>query len=263
MDRQALRKLLVARRAQGDPEGHGLQRPAGRGRRALGLSQYQMDHLLQRAMGTYGRFERGDLPSPPRDLLTDVATILGFGEQEWTALWLYSRGHVPPAPLRPEDGLRVPDVWQRAVNRIGEMAFISNFRWDVLGYNKAFAAMFPSGTVPQNSMRWMLLCPEARTVSLLDWKRSWAPALMGQLRAACAAYPQDETLCRLEHDVKKDPETGPLYARLAEVRVHPDGDERPLHHARLGAGMVTLTAAAPCSVPGARLIIALFNPASC
>ncbi|MFD0515219.1 hypothetical protein ACFQ0Q_42390 [Streptomyces aureus] len=66
----------------------------------------------------------------------------------------------PPGPLRPSSGKEIPGIWQEAVEGIEHMAYITDASWDMLAYNSAFAALFPSGRPPANTMRWMLLDPE-------------------------------------------------------------------------------------------------------
>ncbi|MFC5722943.1 XRE family transcriptional regulator [Streptomyces gamaensis] len=259
MDKGALRTLLRSRRALISPEDHGLVRPSRQGRRAPGLAQSQIDLLLHRTQGTYNRLETGAYPHPPEDLLRDVAVLLAFTEQEWTALWRYALHRDPPYPLHPETGTEVTRAWQEVVDGLSHMAYINDHSWRVIAHNRAFAEMFPRGEAPRNTMRWMVLDPEAREV-LLEWRELWMPMVLPQLRAAVAAVPQDATLAALERDVLADPVVGPLYEAGATTRVHPDGDERPLLHARLGPGWVTMCSAEPRSSRRASLMVLVFRP---
>ncbi|MET9646950.1 helix-turn-helix domain-containing protein [Streptomyces syringium] len=258
MDKEALQKLLRARRALIAPEEHGLARPARQGRRAPGLAQSQIDQLLHRAPGTFNRLETGNHPNPPEDLLRDVARLLAFNEHEWTLLWLYTVHRDPPYPLHPRSGTEVPGAWQEVVNSMSHMAYLNDQSWNVLAYNEAFAAMFPSGQVPANTMRWMTLAPEARDV-LTGWTEYWLPFVLPQMRAAVAALPHDETLTALEADILADPVVGPLYEAGGGAYIHPDGDERPLDHAQMGPGWVSLCTAEPLASPRARLMILVFH----
>uniref|UniRef100_UPI002F91961D MmyB family transcriptional regulator n=1 Tax=Streptomyces melanogenes TaxID=67326 RepID=UPI002F91961D len=258
MDKVALRGLLRERRALITPESHGLNRPTRQGRRAPGLSQAQIDQLLHRAPDTYGRLESGRYGNPPADLLEDVARLLGMNEQEWIALWRYGLGQDPPHPLDPSSGEEIPGVWQEAVDGISHMAYVHDRSWNLLAHNSAFAALFPDGRAPHNTMRWMALDRTARSV-LTDWENAWAPFALPHLRGALAADPHDETLKQIEKEVLADPVSSPLYDR-AGAHLHLDGDERPLHHLALGPGWVTLCAAQPMAAPGARMMILVFHP---
>ncbi|WP_308406858.1 MmyB family transcriptional regulator [Streptomyces sudanensis] len=221
MDKVALRHLLRERRALIAPESHGLSRPSRQGRRAPGLSQAQVDHLLHRAPDTYGRLESGRYPNPPVDLLEGVARLLGMNEQEWVALWRYALGQDPPGPLDARSGEVVPGVWRSALDGISHMAYVSDRSWNLLAYNGAFAALFPGRRVPSNVMRWMAVEPEARSV-LRHWETWWAPLVLPQLRAAIAADPEDPTLRGIEKEVLDDPVAAGVYGS-ASAYVHPQG----------------------------------------
>ncbi|MCX3061190.1 MmyB family transcriptional regulator [Streptomyces beihaiensis] len=258
MNKKALRALLRERRALIAPESHGFSRPTGQGRRAPGLSQHQVDQLLHRTLGTYHRLESGSYPNPPADLLRDVACLFGLNEQEWVLLCRYALLQDPPGPLHQSSGKEVPGVWQEAVNSVSHMAYVSDASWDLLAWNQAFADLFPDHRPPMNTMRWMLLDPQARC-TLVDWSTTWAPLLLPQLRVALASRPDDEVLIQIEKEVVADPEAGPLYEAGGSA-IHPDGDERPLLHSRLGPGWATMCAAQPLTTPGARFMILIFHP---
>lgn len=259
MDKTGLQALLRKRRSLINPADHGFTRNARQGRRALGLTQEQIELLLHRSKDTYRRLEAGRYKNPPEDLLREVAHILCLSEQDWTALWRYSRHEDPPSPLHPHAGRDVPPAWKAVVDGQGHMAYVTDRAWDLLMHNDAFARMFPGRRVPQNTMRWMLLEEDARTV-LGDWSTSWVPLVVPQLRAAVAALPDDETLLRLEADVRADPVVGPLYDRPGDPSIHPDGDDRPLNHPELGPGWVSLCASEPLSSPRARSMVLVFTP---
>ncbi|WP_438297260.1 MmyB family transcriptional regulator [Streptomyces sp. HUAS TT7] len=255
MDKAALKILLEKKRAAIRPEDCGLPRPLARqGRRAPGLTQSQIERLLNRADGVYQRLESGRYTNPPADLLQDVARLLGMNEHEWNALWRYAAGMEAPHPLHPASGQKVSDVWINALPHFSDMAYINNESWEVLGGNELFSRLFPDQKQPQNTMRWMLLNPDAREI-LIDWENAWAPLIIPQMRAALAARPDDRILRAIEKDVLADPVAGPLYEAVPDLFVPLDGDERPLLHPDHGPCWVTVCAAEPLGSPGARLII--------
>lgn len=258
MNKTALRALLRERRALIAPESHGFTRPTGQGRRAPGLSQHQVDQLLHRTFGTYHRLESGNYPNPPASLLRDVARLFGLSEQEWASLCRYALLQDPPGPLYPTSGKEIPAVWQEAVDGINHIAYISDASWELLAYNEQFVALFPEGHMPTNTMRWMLLDAVGRKY-LTDWPTAWAPMVLPQLRAAVMARPDDEILRAIEKEVLADPEIAHLY-ELNGALIHPDGHERPIRHAQLGPGWVSICAAQPMTAPGVRLFILIFRP---
>ncbi|MFJ2279266.1 helix-turn-helix domain-containing protein [Streptomyces sp. NPDC087866] len=258
MHKESLRQFLKERRARINPETVGLSRPAGRGRRAAGLTQQQLDQLLARGRHAYHLLENGRYPNPPVDLLRDLAKLLRLTEDEWVMLNRYARGQEPPGPLDPDAGYQVLGTWKRAVEGMDHMAYVCDAAWNVLAYNPLFVSMFPNKQVPKNVLRWMCLDESARDV-LTDWTTAWAPRIFPQLRAALAKeHSQDPTLKQLEADVLADPITAPLYLEPGVVN-HPDGDERPFCHPIGGSGWITICSAAPHSSPGARLVILLFR----
>lgn len=258
MHKKALSAMLRERRALVAPEDHGLARPTGSGRRAPGLTQQQVDVLLNRAIHTYHRLESGTYPHPPVALLRDVARLFGFDEQEWVSLCRYARDQDPPGPLDPSAGNEVPGMWQEAVEGILHPAYITDASWDMLACNTAFTDLVPGGRVPANMMRFMLLEPGGREV-LTDWESAWVPLLVPQLRAARVARPDDEVLRRIEREALDDPLVAPFYEEGGAV-IHPDGDERPFNHIKKGPGWLRMCAAQPLASPGARLLILMYQP---
>ncbi|WP_406343373.1 helix-turn-helix domain-containing protein [Streptomyces sp. NBC_00648] len=261
-DRMSLKTLLQERRAAIHPESAGFPpRQAGPGRRVAGLSQEQMDILLERTPGTYNRFENGQL-NPTAEFLTNVARTLRLNEQEWTFLWRLTRREYPPYTLHRDSGMSVPGVWQRVVEQIdGAMAYITDAAWNLLAHNAEFAALFPRGEVPANTMRWMTLDPEAREDVLTDWADRWAPMVLPQLRHGVEMRPNHVELRRLEAEVQDDPVAGPLYRETGATPIpYPDGSERPIRHSELGPGWVTTCVAEPVTSPGARVMLLLYTP---
>ncbi|MFC0599015.1 XRE family transcriptional regulator [Streptomyces palmae] len=256
MNAQALRVLLTKRRAAVAPESHGLRRPTGKGRRAPGLAQHQVDQLLNRGPGTYQRLESGKYRNPPVDLLHDLALLLRLSELEWVALCRYAGIGDPPCPLNPRSGEQVPNLWNDAVEGISHAACVIDASWNVLAHNPPFADFFPVGQCPANMMRWMLF--DGRHV-LDEWYTAWAPHVLSTLRADLAARPEDDVLLRIEAAVRADFTAAQLYESAGAV-VHPYEQARPLTHARYGPGRVNMCVAQPLSCPGARLFIFLFEP---
>ncbi|MFB7592324.1 helix-turn-helix transcriptional regulator [Streptomyces sp. NPDC056169] len=257
-NKRALKALLSERRDLIEPEDHGLSRPTKQGRRAAGLSQQQVDELTGRPANTYYRLEAGRYPNPPIDYLVQVGRLFGLNEQEWGILCQLAGIGNPPHPLNPSSGLEVAGVWQEALDGISHPAYVNDASWDLLAYNQAFADLFPGGQVPTNTMRWMLLDPDGRQM-LLQWKEVWAPLVVPQLRAALVPRSDDQTLLQIAKEVVADPDLAPLWEGSG-AHIHPDGDERPIHHALKGPGHVTMCAAMPLGAPGARLIVLIYHP---
>ncbi|MCF6521841.1 XRE family transcriptional regulator [Streptomyces sp. JJ36] len=258
--KRALREFLRARRAAILPEERGLEQRHGRGRRAPGLTQAHMDQLLGCPLtGTYARLETGRTDRPEAWLLRGVAEVLRCNEGEWRTLWALALGDEPPHALDHRVPTALLASWQRVLDDVDCMAYITDGSWNLLAHNQAFAEMFESGVPPANTMRYMVLTEEARR-TLADWERCWAPPVLAQLRAAAAAHPRDPTLERLVAEVRADPAAGPVFTGDTRAMVNPDGNTRPFRHPRLGPGRAELNAALLGGSPEARLIFVRFVP---
>lgn len=262
-DRHALKKVLQGRRDAIDPATVGIpQRVRGRGRRAAGLSQEQVDVLLERTPGTYNRFENGQLAKPGGEFLTAVAKVLRLSEPEWVFLWQLTRKENPPHTLHASAGMSIAGVWQRVVDQVGgALAYVSDAEWNVVVHNEEFRRLFPRGKAPTNIMRFLLLDPRARTETLTDWESLWAPTMMPHLKQSVELRRSRPELARLEHDVLDDPVAGPLYRDCASVPVpYYDGSELPINHAVHGPGLLTTCLAQPITAPGARMNLSFYTP---
>ncbi|MEE4546527.1 transcriptional regulator [Streptomyces sp. V4-01] len=259
-NRQALQTLLARARARVDPAELGLApRADPRGRKVTGLTHEHMTRLLGWPDHKYGYLERGKLARIGTDLLAPIARILHLDDHEWEAVVFYATGLPPAYPLDPRLGTAVPRPWERVLRATCEMAYVNDVAWDLVAYNEPLTRMFPRREVPGNTMRWMLLHPQART-TLVDWRNSWLPLLVPQLRAAVAANPHNRTLALLQADARRDPLVGAAYETPTTEYMGPRAEgSRPLLHAELGLGWATLCAAGPIGVPGGRLMFVLFD----
>jgi hypothetical protein len=219
-----------------------------------------MDVLTGRTLGTYARFERGRLPRAGEKYLREVAGILRMSETHWQGTWIFLRGHQPPHPLDPSMAGQLGSHWQGMVDDFRQAAYVSDQTWRVPVHNKAFGAFFPGGVPPRNMMRWMLLDPAAR-LQLVDWHTVWAPLIVPQLRAYVAEFQHNEELRRLEADVLADPVSGPLYRRVRDAYLHPDGDVREMAHVGLGrVCTVQIGVSSIPGCPGTRLMLLTYYP---
>ncbi|MGW7001458.1 MmyB family transcriptional regulator [Streptomyces sp. NPDC054933] len=259
--RDALQAVLRTRRASIDPGRYGFTRPATQGRHAggLGLTQAQVDKILNRSKGTYQRLESGRYPKAPEGLLKAVAVLLRLNEHEWGWLWRMTWRRDPPYPLHTVAGEQVPGAWRRIIGNARHIAYCTNHRWEMLDYNEALVRALPRGQVPHNSVEWTLIHPDARHV-LGDWEESWARQVVPLLASARATYPHDTVLADLERKVRADKRCGPIYEEFGPVYSHTDGAIRPFVHAERGRGWVTICSAPPRAAPTCHITQMLWDP---
>ncbi|WP_329492421.1 helix-turn-helix transcriptional regulator (plasmid) [Kitasatospora sp. NBC_01246] len=266
VDKEGLRALLTRLRGQLSHADVGLPPPAdynNKGRRpTTGLRQADIDLLTGRSPGTYGRFESGSTryPAPSDTYLLAVARALLMTEEDWRAMWLYRLQSHPPYPLKPEATVTIGGHWQAIVDDYRSPAYITDRAWKVAVYNQRFAALFPGGIPPENTMEWMILSRYAREVGLPDWENSWARLVLPQLRAAHNQFSANHDLGRLVRKVERDPVAGPIYASLDESYRQPDGDTRYFWHAgRNERVTVTMGPSMPLGAPGTLLMHLLLD----
>ncbi|MFK8909714.1 helix-turn-helix domain-containing protein [Streptomyces sp. YS-3] len=254
---------MRARREALRPEEAGLPpRPAAgrRGPRVRGLSQTDVDFLMRKGVGTYQKVESGALRPTPAYLL-ELARVLRFKDSEYIYAHLEYFGTEPSLPLHPAAEPDLLPSWQQVLDGQREMAYITDFRYNLRFHNEPFAQMFPRGEPPENTMAWMLLDREAREFTLMDWGSVWLPALVPALRASLAAHPDDPVLLGIREGLMDDPWTRRHYQESGSAKIHPDGDRRPLRHAILGEGHVTMMLSQFPNPSGARYTTLLFDRA--
>ncbi|MFF4699959.1 MmyB family transcriptional regulator [Streptomyces chattanoogensis] len=216
-----------------------------------------MDQLLsrepetRRSPGTYGRLERGSLDKPAPEYLRGVARILQLSPEEWSSLVSYARGELPSIPLFAEPQIVFSAPWSQPAADVEPLVHISDFAGNILGYNGAFACMFPGCRVPVNMLHYILFEPFARRELFPDWHTTWGPQTVAALRAALAQNRHNHLLRRLAARCQEEPHTRSLMANAPAGICRPHGNTRALVHRELGPGWVHM--GIPLSTPGARI----------
>ncbi|MEU1824124.1 hypothetical protein ABZ502_17060 [Streptomyces abikoensis] len=271
MDTERVRQILGTARLRTDASDHpeiprlrqayGLsERGVGRGRRLTHLGQEEIDLLLGLEPGKcYARLERGLITAPAEDLLRRVGEILRLQDHQWNELHLALYGHRAPKPL---DARPVATRnWRRVIHRVQGAAYISTFGWDVLDYNEEADALF--GPMPKNIMRWMLSLPpyQHSRQRMPDWKDTWVPAALSQLRSALAEAPDHNQLRQIEAEILANTELAAVYQSYLDPFIHPDGTRRLMYHpGHQKVGAMDAAAGEPMGSPGVRLIFMEWTP---
>ncbi|MEU5900252.1 MmyB family transcriptional regulator [Streptomyces venezuelae] len=274
MDHVRVTQILSAARQRTDPDdypelpalrhAHGLpQRGVGSGRHVRYLSQQEVDLLLghEAGRGVYRRLEAARIPNPSPEVIRGVAKVLRLREHEWNELHIALYGHKAPKPLDPQAGQAVTCNWQRVIEQHPAPAYISNFGWDVIVYNRQADALF--GPMPGNIMRWMVsLPPHQNSRSRMpDWEQTWLPVALSQLRGAVQVQQNNETLRQIEAEVLADEHLAALYRSNLDPYLHPDGSRRLMYHpGERRTGVMNAAAAEPMGSPGARVVFVMWAP---
>ncbi|NEA39881.1 helix-turn-helix transcriptional regulator [Streptomyces sp. SID11385] len=195
------------------------------GRRATGLTQRDVARLIDVSERWYGALERGKKAGYSAEVLDRLASALRLSRPERQALYMKTVGHPPALPGAPEapaateaDGA----LLQRFLDQQANPAYATDLAWNIVGANEPLLQWFPWAAYQGNQMRWALLEPEARE-QLVDWETTWAHLYLGQIRYERARYPHNESLARLEQEVR----AGSPFVRAiwdqGEVVEHTDG----------------------------------------
>ncbi|MER5885916.1 hypothetical protein ABT160_18950 [Streptomyces sp. NPDC001941] len=256
-------KILQSRRSVLSREDVGLPARKNvarrRGPKVSGLTQRDVDLALNErgGLGYYHMVENGKV-RPSSEYLHALARLLCLTPEEYMFVHAWVHGHPPVLPLDTEKASTLAEGWQRVLDGQQQMAYVTDSAFNVELYNARFAAMFPGGRPPANSMEWMLLSDQARDEILTDWDVQWGPRVLPEFWAALESHPEDPDLQRIHARVLRDARLMRLYDRKVCL-VHPDGHRRPLHHALEGRGFATMYAAAPLSSPSSRLMIVEYS----
>lgn len=231
---------------------------AGGRRRTPGLRREEVAERAGISANWYSWLEQGRGGAPSADALERLATALLLTDAEREHLFLLGLGRPPEVRYQPTASL-TPRL-QRVLDALeGSPALIRTATWDVLGWNRAAAAVLcdyaelPPGE--RNVLRQLFLDPHRRATEL-DWERN-ARNVVGAFRgeaartgAAATVQPLVDELCA------KSPEFATLW-RESEVHGACEGIKR-LRHPQLGDLTLEFTAFAVDGRPD--LIMLLYTP---
>lgn len=208
------------------------------------------------------------MENPTREFLDSVADVLRMTDQERQALFLYASGRLPPALKEPPSIPPHPD-WDTFVHQQVQPACIYTRSWDLVVANAEYLDLLydgvqggVAGLADRNILRFVLLDPTNRG-ALADWQDNWALPMLGELRAALAATPDDRELTALLHSVLVDPLVRKLWERSSiPLRIHPDGVTQAVRHPRRGHVEFTVLAANPMQARDLRFVTLMMVEAS-
>ena len=188
-----LADFLRSRRSRIEP---GDADASGRKRRTPGLKREEVAQRAGISTEWYVKLEQGRAGSP------SAATVEALGR----ALCLSDTDREHLRALASANGRRpfrretVPDTLHRIVISLGEPAYVTGRRFDVLVWNDAAAALFPDMITLQaedrNVLSWMLTEPAARNLFGPTWENE-ARRIVSLFRASYDLWPGDSSFAEL------------------------------------------------------------------
>jgi len=250
---------LRDRRARLDPAAFGL---AGGRRRTPGLRREEVASRANISATWYTWLEQGRGGAPSADVLDRIAKGLMLTEPEREHLYMLGLGRPPEARYRPVDGIS-PRLQRVLDGMTLSPAIIKTAMWDVVGWNRAAAALLTDyALLPpdrRNVLRLMFTSGKGRSRNE-DWD-SVARFVVGAFRAdvARAGAHGSATAARLVEELSSlSPEFAALW-RDNDVVAHSEGVKRIRHPE---AGLVKLDFSSFAVEGRAELGMIVYNPAT-
>lgn len=186
--------FLRSRRERLRPEELGL--PTTRRRRTPGLRREEVAELAGIGVDWYVRLEQGRGLRPSRATVDALAAALRLDAAEATHLRVLAGAPDQDCFSRES----VPTATRRLVEGLGEPAYVTGRRWDVLAWNAASVELLKdfgrSRQEDRNVLVYLLLDPAARALFGAGWSDQ-ARRAVAQFRAACDLRPHDRAFTDL------------------------------------------------------------------
>jgi transcriptional regulator with XRE-family HTH domain len=185
--RDELADFLRNRRATIQPDDVGL--PTGGRRRTPGLRREEVAQLAGVGTTWYTWLEQGRDVRASLDVLESIAKALRLTPAERSHLIQLGRGEQAPPLCAPAE--KVSPTVKRLIENLGpNPAYLLGRRWDILAWNRAYAAVFGDPTeVPKpfrNSV-WLTFMDPARRLLYTDWNKG-ARLMVARFRADSARH---------------------------------------------------------------------------
>jgi transcriptional regulator with XRE-family HTH domain len=251
--RTELAAFLRTRRERISPEDVGL--PAGSRRRTSGLRREEIAQLAGVGVTWYTWLEQGRPINASVQVLDAVSRTLRLDATE--RAHLFRLADVPGAAgLADCDDCPLPAEVQQILDALSFPASVVTERFDLLAWNKLYAALFPrltSATLPErNTLLSLYTGPQC--CSPVSDQRAHCDAMVGQLRAAYARHVGDPSWTRF---IRRLEALSPEFAKAwaAHDVAQPTSVMKVFRHPGVGLITATSTSFAVHAVPGARMLV--------
>jgi len=253
----ALGDFLRHRRARLDPATFGY---GGGRRRTPGLRREEVAQRANISPTWYTWLEQGRGGAPSADVLDRIAAGLMLTEPEREHLHILGLGRPPEPRYRPPDAVS-PRLQQVLDGMPYSPALVKTATWDVVGWNRAAAAVLTDYALlepaQRNILRLMFGRPEVRAFQR-DWE-AVARHVVGSFRADAARAGASGEITDLVEELSR---MSPDFARLwtdSDIVAHGDGLKR-LNHPEIGPIELEFSAFAVEGRPDLGMIV--YNPAT-
>ncbi|MFI0410449.1 helix-turn-helix transcriptional regulator [Actinomadura sp. 3N508] len=248
-----LAAFLRARRERLAPSDVGL--PASeRPRRTPGLRREEVAELAGVSVDYVVRLEQGRGLRPSPSVLDALACALRLSDDERG--YLFDLAGQRPAS-RPVGSGRAAGSLARLVDDLSPLpAMLLDHRFDILAWNREMAAlMLDFGELPdgQRNAMWLCIVHPAMRGFYRDREQIIREGI-ADLRAACAAHPDDGALSDLVAALTSGSEEFVRLWARRDVRVNGRGHKR-LQHPKAGPLTVEFEVLAPLQDPHQRLVV--------
>lgn len=177
--RKELAAFLKDRRARADRAAHGLP-DVGRSR-VTGLRREEVATLAGISVTWYTWLEQARDINPSRQVLESLARLFRLTPVESTYLLsLGGQGELAPTTSSP-----MTPALQRLVDALSFPAFLLSEDWAIIGWNDAYAQLYPRITSVEEEDRnllWLVFTDEQLRQMLPDWEEQ-SRAFVGSFRA--------------------------------------------------------------------------------
>ncbi|GIJ51877.1 transcriptional regulator [Virgisporangium aliadipatigenens] len=193
------------------PEAAGL--PAGGHRRAAGLRREEVALLAGISVDYLTRLEQGRAANPSGQVVEALARALRLTDAERAHLFGLA-GLVPPGPEAVPTHIS-PSVHRMLDRLAGTPVAVFDATWTLLSANREYAALMgdPSGRRGhERNGVWRNFCgPPQRVRQTPEERRAFRAALVADLHATAARYPDDPALRSLIRELRQNEDFAALW----------------------------------------------------
>jgi len=255
--RTELAAFLRNRRERISPEDVGL--PPGTRRRTSGLRREELAQLAGVGVTWYTWLEQGRPINASVQVLDAVSRTLRLDATE--RAHLFRLADVPGSAALPGcDDCQLPAEVQQVLDALPLPANVVTERFDLLAWNRTYAALFPrlTSALPDERNTLLHLYTARSCCSPVGDRQAHCDTLVGQLRVAYARHVGDPAWT---HFIRRLEVVSPTFAKAwaAHDVAQPGMAVKTFRHPSLGEITATSTSFAVHGVPGARMQV--YTPA--